>query len=599
MEKEGSSLSENKPTLSIPGGTVLTETLLQIFEYKLLNKVYSESDDKDPVKLIDTLLCHIDMNIDLPEEDIKNIPAEGPFIAVSNHPFRGIDSMLLFRTIQQRRNDFKIMGSHLLLNIEPLRDIILPVNTYETKLENKSSFTGIRLCLEHLKNGHCVGIFPTAEDSKHWVAPRIILDREWNPAALKLIRLAGVPVVPVYFHGTKSRISHIMRRINPKMGDLSLPSELAKKRKRKRKRTIKMRIGAPIPLKEQNEFVEPEQFGRYLRARVYSLGSNLEKKNPVVPIIKTKKQKAEPVIERAPAEALASEFERIKPDYELFSTRNYSLICAPADVIPNIFQEIGRQREITFREVGEGTNKSIDIDEFDMYYYHLFIWDSEENKLVGAYRIGKGKDIVNIYGVKGFYINSLFRIKNSFAPILSESLELGRSFITKEYQKKAMPLFLLWKGIMIFLLRHSEYRYLIGPVSISNDLSQFSKSLIVEFIRTYFFDEKLSGSVTPKKDFIVKTDKIIDHRIFIDSSEKDITKIERIIIDIEPGYRIPVLLKKYLEINGKIMGFNIDPKFNNCLDGLLILDIYATPPEIIKGLSREMNDPSIMDRFRR
>jgi hypothetical protein len=162
-----------------------------------------------------------------------------------------------------------------------------------------------------------------------------------------------------------------------------------------------------------------------------------------------------------------------------------------------------------------------------------------------------------------------------------------------------MPLFLLWKGIMIFLLRHSEYRYLIGPVSISNDLSQFSKSLIVEFIRTYFFDEKLSGSVTPKKDFIVKTDKIIDHRIFIDSSEKDITKIERIIIDIEPGYRIPVLLKKYLEINGKIMGFNIDPKFNNCLDGLLILDIYATPPEIIKGLSREMNDPSIMDRFRR
>jgi putative hemolysin len=595
MENEGSASNKIQPSLSIPGGTILTETLLQIFEYKILNKVYSESQDKNPVKLIDTLLSHIDMNIDLPEEDIKNIPADGPFIAVSNHPFRGIDSMLLYKIIQERRKDFKIMGSHLLWNLEPLRDIILPVNTYESRFEKKSSFTGIRLCLEHLKNGHCVGIFPTAEDSKHWIAPRIILDREWNPTALKLIRLAAVPVVPVYFHGTKSRISHIIRRINPMMSDSPLPEELT----RKRKKTIKMRIGAPIQLKEQSEFVEHEQFGRYLRARVYSLGSNLETKKPVVPIIKTKQQKAEPVIERPPVEALVNEFNRIRPDYELFNTKNYSLICAPADVIPNLFQEIGRQREITFREVGEGTNKGIDIDEFDMYYYHLFIWDSEENKLVGAYRIGKGKDIVGIYGVKGFYINSLFRIKNSFAPILSESLELGRSFITKDYQKKAIPLFLLWKGIMIFLLRHSEYRYLIGPVSISNDLSQFSKSLIVEFIKTYFYDEKLSGSVTPKKDFIVKPDRVIDHKIFIDSSEKDITKIERIIIDIEPGYRIPILLKKYLEINGKIVGFNIDPKFNNCLDGLLILDIYSAPREIIQGLSREMNDPSVMERFRR
>ena len=595
MNNETPSADKIHPPLSIPGGTILTDTLLQIFEYSLLNKVYSESTDNDPVKLINSLLDHLHIKIDIPDDDLKNIPSEGPFLAVSNHPFRGIDSMLLFKLLHEKRPDFKIMGSYLLWNIEPLKNIILPVNTYETRNETRSSFSGVRLSLEHLRKGHCLGIFPTAEDSRHWEAPRIILDREWKPTALKFIKFANVPVIPVYFHGTKSRITQIIRRINPILPESELPAELVNKRRP----TIKMRIGAPISLKEQSEFSDPEQFGRYLRARVYSLGSRIESKNPASSMGNLRKQRAEPVVERAPVNVLIEEFNRIRTDYELFATKNYSLICAPADVIPNIFHEIGRQRELTFRGVGEGTNKSIDIDEYDMYYYHLFIWDTDENQLVGAYRLGKGNDIINVYGVKGFYINSLFKIRNSFAPILSESLELGRSFITKDYQKKAMPLFLLWKGIMIFLLKHSEYRYLIGPVSISNDLSQFSKSLIVEFIRTYFYDESLSGSVTPKKDFIVKPDKVIDHKIFIDSSEKDITKIERIIIDIEPGYRIPILLKKYLEINGKIVGFNIDPKFNNCLDGLLILDVYSVPREFLQGLSREMNDPSILERFSR
>jgi hypothetical protein len=290
-------------------------------------------------------------------------------------------------------------------------------------------------------------------------------------------------------------------------------------------------------------------------------------------------------------------FRSVRPDYELFTTKNYSAVCAPAEVIPNIFNEIGRLREITFRDVGEGTNKSIDIDEYDFYYYHLFIWDTDENRIVGAYRIGKGKEIIDLYGVKGFYINSLFRIKKSFVQVLSESLELGRSFVAKDYQKKAFPLFLLWKGIMVFLLKHAEYRYLLGPVSISNDLSGFSKSLIVEFINNYFFDSDMSRFIVPKKDFVIKHDKVIDHKVFIDNSEKDINRLEKIIIDIEPGYRLPILLKKYLEINGRIVGFNIDPKFNNCLDGLLILDLYSVPVEFIRGLSREMNDPSILKRF--
>jgi putative hemolysin len=586
---------ENKnPNFSIPGGTILTDTLLQIIKSSRLNKFYSESYNKNPIELINALLEQLDLKIDLPEEDIPNIPKDGAFIAMSNHPFRGIDSMLLFKLIYEKRSDFKIMASHLLLNIEPLKDIILPVNTYENRRQEKSSFAGIREALRHLEKGHCIGIFPTAEDSKHWDAPEVILDREWKLTALKFIRSAKVPIIPVYFHGTKSRLKHIVSRINPVLRDSELPEELVNKNKR----TVKIRIGAPITVKQQSEYTDISNYGRYLRARVYSLGSVIDIKKSQKRKSRKIKRKAEPVANPVPPEILTEEFIRIRTQYELFSTKNYSVLCAPTDIIPKIFNEIGRLREVTFREVGEGTNKSVDIDEYDLYYNHLFIWDTDENHIVGAYRIGKGDEIISTYGVKGFYINSLFRIKKKFSPVLSESIELGRSFIAKEYQKKVIPLFLLWKGIMIFLLKHSEYRYLIGPVSISNDLSKFSKSLIVEFMKSYFFNEELAKFIVPRKDFIPKPDKVIDHKIFLDSSERDVNKIERIIIDTEPGYRFPVLMKKYLEINAKIIGFNIDPKFNNCLDGLMILDLYKIPEEVIQGLSREMHDPSILERFR-
>jgi len=593
MDNKGNNRNDINSPLSMPEGTILSETLLHIFKYSKLNQVYSESKDKDPVKLINSLFEILDLKIDLPQKDLENIPLSGPFLIVANHPFKGIDSMLLFRMINQKRPDFKIMANYLLGDVEPFKDIIIPVNTYESNRSGKSSYKGVMSGIRHLREGHCLGMFPAAEDSKHWESGKILLDREWQPAALKFIRLANVPVIPVYFHGTKSRIAHIIRRVNPLLPDSELPRELMNKKKR----TVRIRIGTPVTLKEQGDFDNIAEFGRYLRARVYSLGSAIESRKTGNRRFIRRKGKAEPIVEAQPSDLMLAEFERIRSDYELFTTKNYSVVCAPAEIMPRIFREIGRLRELTFRDVGEGTNKSIDIDEYDFYYYHLFIWDTEENRIAGAYRIGKGKEIIEIYGVKGFYINSLFRIKKSFTPFLSESLELGRSFVTKDYQKKAFPLFLLWKGIMVFLLRHSEYRYLMGPVSISNDLSGFSKGLIVDFIRSYFFDTSLSKFVVPKKDFVVKQDRAIDQRVIIDTSEKDINRIEKIIIDIEPGYRLPILLKKYLGINGKIVGFNIDPKFNNCLDGLLILDLYSIPHEFLRGLAREMNDKSILKRF--
>ncbi len=372
-----------------------------------------------------------------------------------------------------------------------------------------------------------------------------------------------------------------------------MPSELFNKRNK----PIIIRIGKPIPVKDQSNFKDIARYGRYLRAKTYSLGSSLEVRKFYFKFFQPRTTRTEPVVDAIPDKVLTEEFYRVKCEYELFTAKNYSVICAPALAIPNIFSEIGRLREVTFRMVGEGTGKSVDVDEYDLYYHHLIIWDTEENKIVGAYRIGKGKEIISLYGIKGFYIHSLFKIKKGFIPVLSDSLELGRSFITADYQRKPLPLFLLWKGIMYFLLKNAEYRYLIGPVSISNDMSKFSKSLIVHFVRTNFYDSDKARYISPRKDFVLKPDKVVDRDIIVDNSERDINRLEKNLRDIEPGYRLPVLLKKYIELNANIIGFNIDPKFNNCLDGLIILDLFEVPPDFIKALSKEFNDTSVLERF--
>ncbi len=580
--------------LYIPEGTVIEETLLHIIKYKRLNQVYTQFHDKDPILLITSVLEELDLQYDIPDEDLKNIPDKGGFITISNHPYRGIDSMLLLKIILEKRKDFKILSNILLQNIEPMQSVIIPVKTTDGKDRNKTSFSGIKEGINHLKNDHGLGIFPAGDDPQQYEISKIILDREWQTSAFKFIKNAEVPVIPVYFHGTNSRLLYIIRKINPLFRLANLPSEIINRKNK----IVKIRIGSPLTVKEQSGFKDNSQYGRYLRARTYLLGSSLEPSKFFVKRPSAKKAFAEPIATQVPATLMEEEFRKIRADYELFTTKNYSVICAPTFTIPEIFNEIGRLRELTFREIGEGTNKSSDIDEYDLYYNHLFIWDTDRKKLVGAYRIGKGKDVANIYGINGFYINSLFRIKKQFLPVLRESLELGRSFIVRDYQKKAMPLFLLWKGIMMFLLKNQEYRYLIGPVSISNEFSKFSKSLIVEFIMTYFFDWDKARFIAPRKEFVVKRDKLVDQDAFIDAAEHDINKIEKILMNIEPGYRMPVLLKKYLEINGRIIGFNIDPKFNGCLDGLLILDLYNTPPDFIKGLSRELNDESILRRFK-
>ncbi len=574
------------------GAGGVAKVMMNLLRINKLNKLYEELSDRQGVAFIDGLIEKLELDYEVREDELKRIPTSGPFITVSNHPFGGIDGLLLVKVISEVRTDIKIMANFMMQRIDPVSEFILPVNPFEKRKDRASSLAGIKMAIQHVHDGGILGLFPSGEVSSYNQDNFGKTDRQWQLSAIKMIKNAGVPVVPVYFEGTNSRIFHILGLIHPSLRTVKLPSEIFNKRNKK----IRIRIGNPISVKEQNEFADIARYGRFLRAKTYSLGSALEVKRFFLPRFK-RVQKEEEIAPAVSKELLLNEIGGLREEETLlFSNDNYEVFCTPSKRIPYIMNEIGRLREITFRGVGEGTNRSMDLDEYDLYYHQLFVWDTAAQKIVGAYRVGIGDDILQRFGVRGFYLHSLFRMQRGFKKILRQSMELGRSFIVEEYQRRPLPLFLLWKGILYFLIKNSEYRYLIGPVSISNRFSDFSKSMIINYIKKNYYNKKLSRYIRPRKRYNVPGYNIDEEIIF--ESANNLQKFDKFIDDVETsGFKMPVLLKRYLKLNGRIISFNVDPKFNNALDGLLLLDLFDVPVETIASLSKELNDKTIMERF--
>lgn len=581
---------KNRPAL-LASGDYFAKFLMYILRFNKLNKVYSQIAEKQGIEFIDELIKTLEFDIEFDENQLKKIPNEGPLIIVANHPLGGFDGLLLIKYLSQVRSDVKVLANFLLKKIQPVSDYFLAENPFDYDEGDKTNFAGLKEAVSHLKNNGVLCLFPAIDVSTK-DSFETVPDTVWQFPVVKFIKKAQAPVMPVLFQGTNSRLLHLVAKIHPSLKHARLPSEILSKRHK----NIKLRIGSPIKVSDQEKFCDVYQFGRFLRAKTYSMESDIEVKRFFNYNLKPR-VKPEPVIDPVPDEKILKEVQMLKADYTLFRLKNYTAFCAPSGLMPNILNEIGRLREITFREVGEGTNQSIDIDEFDLYYNQMFIWDEDEQRIVGAYRLGKGKDIMEQYGRRGFYLHSLFRIEEKLKPVLEESLELGRSFVIKEYQRKPLPLFLLWKGILYFLLKNPEYRYLIGPVSISNNYSQVSKDLIIRFIMRNHLNWKMAQYIKPRNSYKFKSDNN-DLNVLMENMEHDINRLDRTIGDLdELNSGLPVLLKKYIKLNAKIIGFNVDPKFNNCLDGLIVLDVYDVPKKTIESLSKEANDGSILDRF--
>ncbi|WP_183564021.1 lysophospholipid acyltransferase family protein [Mucilaginibacter sp. SP1R1] len=567
--------------LKMPG---LAALLMELMKINQVNELFAQAQPKQGPDFVDAILegCGIDIEFD--ERELRNIPKTGSFVAIANHPYGGIEGMVLLKILCMVRPDAKLMANFLLKKIPNLSDYFIAVNPFEN-VDHSSSISGLKNTLELLNNGTPIGIFPAGEVSTFKVEQQQVTDRLWHPVVGKIIAKAKVPVVPIYFHGNNGLLFNLLSLIHPALRTAKLPSELFNKHGH----TIKLRIGKPINIEDIPDHNNGAKLLNFLRARTYALGTGLEEEKKIFSprnLFKIKRL-PEAVATEIDSAILEKEIAPLRDNYKVWTEKNYEVFIVPTSVIPNVIREIGRLREITFRDVGEGTNKSIDLDEYDIYYNHLFIWDIEAKMIVGAYRIGLGDEIFYSVGKKGFYITELFKLKTQFMPVLRKSLELGRSWIRKEYQTKPLPLFLLWKGILKFLIDNPRYRYLIGPVSISNSFSKFSKSLIVDYINRNHFDHELAQYVKPRKKFKVDFSKIDTDLLM--AGEDSFKGLDNLISEVETrNMKVPVLLRQYIALNAKIISFNIDPKFADCLDGFLVLDLEKVPQDILEKLGKNL-----------
>src|SRR5690606_32690968 len=438
--------------------------LAEVSGLNRLERFYNEIKTAPGEDFIAALLAHLDLRLEVDPAELERVPREGGLAIVANHPYGAIDGLAMLHVLREQRPDLKVMANFMLQQLEPLRDRFVGVNPFE-QLTTRSSFQGMRQARQHLADGGALGVFPAGEVSSYRKDLDAVADPRWKTPVIKLIRHAGVPVVPLWFDGANSMVFQILGMVHPSLRTLQLPREML----RMHGRSVRLRIGKPLTDKELAPFTSMDDLARYLRAKTYSIGSGVTvQREHFKPLLFPRRPK--PIMAAVPAAFLERELAELG-DRLLNTQGEFDLYMAPSGRIPHLLREIGRLREESFRAVGEGTNKAIDLDEFDHYYDHLFLWDREQRRLAGAYRVGDGQVIMDRYGKRGFYLNTLFKLGRPMHSVLTSSFELGRSFVVPAYQRHRLPLYMLWRGLLLHITARPDHRYLIGPVSISGGYS--------------------------------------------------------------------------------------------------------------------------------
>jgi putative hemolysin len=436
--------------------------------------------------------------------------------------------------------------------------------------------------LKSLQGGGLLAAFPAGEVAHRQWRQRKIADPPWQESVAWLIRKSRAAVVPVYFHGANSLLFQILGLLHPRLRTAMLPRELFNKKGK----TIELRVGNAIPFKKLGTFAGNAEMLDYLRLRTNILRTQYQKANgrnrlPAGRSLFDRRAFPRPVASSIDGDRLQQEIKGLPPEQQLVKKGEYTVYYAQARQIPNVLQEIGRLRELTFRQAHEGTGNPIDLDIFDRDYFHLFLWNEKEQELVGAYRLGATDSLPGRYGDNGLYTKTLFNYDQRLLRQIHPALELGRSFVRAEYQKNYSPLLLLWKGIGAFVVKNPRYSILFGAVSINNEYHQVSQQLMAMSLKINNYIPELSKLVKARKVAVKFSDKFD----FIETPPVilDMDEVSELVAEIEPDNKgIPILLKHYLKMGGKILGFNRDPDFNNALDVFIVVDLLNSPRKLIE-----------------
>ncbi|WP_321478296.1 GNAT family N-acyltransferase [uncultured Paludibaculum sp.] len=486
------------------------------------------------------MLRALRVSIRVEPADMARIPAAGPLVVVANHPYGLVEGAVLQSMLARVRPDVRLLANSMLGMVPELRASLILVDPFGGAARENAR--GLREARQWLRNGGALAVFPAGEVSHADWGQREIVDPPWNDAAMRLARQCGARVVPVYFSGCNSALFQIAGLVHPRLRTALLPHELLNKCDTE----IEARVGHAVS-SEDHSTAE-------LRRRTYWLS---ERKPPKPRVVR----RMRPVGPAIPGEWMEKELLALPSERLLISAGPLRVYCANAEDVPLTLRETGRLREVTFRAAGEGTGRPYDLDRFDSWYDHLVLWHAERRQVAGAYRLC-GADVG-----RELYASTLFRFSDAFFHRLGPALELGRSFVAPEFQRGFQPLLLLWKAIGQYVVARPRYRFLFGPVSVSADYCPASRALLARFLADHCFDGQLSQWAAARSPYRGKPSADWPR-------PADVDDLDRLIRELEPdGKGVPVLVRQYLKLGGKLCGFHLDRGFGDCLDGLIVVDL--------------------------
>ena len=544
----------NKHYPNVASKPWLSKSLTFVLRHLLHEKEISEFGQHYPhlqgIDFVEQVLEYFNVSYSTRDNEKERIPSRGRVVIIANHPIGSIDGLALIKLISEVRQDIKVVANELLMAIEPLHEILLPVNN----MQGGTAKQDLNNIQAHLQNDGALLLFPAGEVSR--LTPEGVRDKHWQSGFLRMAKKAKAPILPIFIDAKNSPLFYSVSMIYKPLSTLFLVKEMFKQRRKH----LPMRIGEIVPFDAYaaNKIALPQQV-KLFKKHLYRVGLN--KKG----IFDTQKAIALPEERYSLSKAIKKHCEKLG---ETADGKSIYLYQHQGSSV--IMREIGRLREVAFRAVGEGTNKRRDIDKYDSEYWHLILWDEEDLEIVGAYRLGDAKRLSQPNHETGLYSATLFDYNEKMAPFMEQGLELGRSFVQPQYWGKR-SLDYLWYGIGAFLKKNPQYRYLFGPVSLSNSYPQAAKNLIVSFYQAYFGHQDCFATAKypcQLPDSMAKS-------FTGDDYKNEFMTLKNLLANM--GVSVPTLFKQYSELcepgGVQFLSFNIDPDFSDCIDGLVLTDM--------------------------
>ena len=489
--------------------------------------------------------------------EVARIPARGRLLIVANHPSGALDALALLDVVGRVRRDVKIVANDLLSALDGLQGLLLPVRI----LGGRPSADSLRAIEAALEGGQCVIVFPAGEVAR--LGLRGVTDGRWRRGFLRFARATGAPVLPIRVDARNSALFYGASALFKPAGTALLAREMF------RRRPIALRIGRPLQLPDGGD---PDRLLREVRRELHAIGTPRERCAADSPAAAIPGASIEPLIGAIDPAAVRAGIEAMASLGETFDGKQIRVgrLSAGAPLL----REIGRLRELTFRAVGEGTGRRLDVDLYDSWYDHIVLWDAAASKVAGAYRVARGAQVLAERGLAGLYTASLFRYADDAIPRLAAGMELGRSFVAPEYWG-GRSIDYLWQGIGAYLARHPGVRYLHGPVSISAALPLEAREQIVAYYTHYYGSD--AGAATSRQPFAYRAAPpqfdVLDAQLGFRVLRNNLDAL---------GATLPMLYKQYTELcepgGARFLAFGVDPAFSDAVDGLIEVDLQQLRP---------------------